>query len=420
MSLVPTQNEWSVMLEQADMFVRSGLLPRGIDTAQKVVVIMTMGRELGIAPWAALNGINVIQGKPTISPQLMLALINRSGEAMDIQIDDPETIAKNKACAVTMTRADRSSHTEIFTMNMAQAMGLSNKDNWKKQPANMLKWRAIAACARVVFPDVLAGFTYTPEEINPDISITETGEIASYDWQEPVAAIEADMGDDYAGEETSKPKPKGYATTPRPWNAPFLRDALAEKQMRNRREGKTGSITDKQVQKVVITMNELVNDDKERHTLLSYLFDVESTNDLDKAQASAIIDWAETPEAKEEAARVIRQDAVNKGQVDMFADEGGFKYPATMREACQLFNKELGVELEPTEVLRCIRKQGWHKGIGAFYPNTGETFEMVRQAYGILIPRERDDDENVEAYDYEDAFTNAEKYGPDPRPGDST
>lgn len=172
---ISTESEFGVMVQQADLLVKSGFLPNSIRTPQQAVAIMMMGRELEIGPWAAFNGINVIQGKPTISPQLMLALINRSGELEDMTVEGDD-----KACTVTMTRKGRSPHGETFTMKDAAAQGLANKGNWQKMPATMLKWRAVSACSRVVFPDVIIGF-YTPEEIDADVIVDmETGEVIEH------------------------------------------------------------------------------------------------------------------------------------------------------------------------------------------------------------------------------------------------
>ena len=44
-------------------------------------------------------------------------------------------------------------------------MGLSSKDNYKKQPATMLGWRAVTACARQACPEALYGVTYTADEM---------------------------------------------------------------------------------------------------------------------------------------------------------------------------------------------------------------------------------------------------------------
>lgn len=168
LALVQT-SEWQTLLEMAGTLVQSGFLPNAINTPQKAVTIILAGRSLGIDEWAALSNINVIQGKPTISAQLMLALINRSGQLEEMVVDGDA-----KMCTCLMKRFGRGSHVETFTMQDAVALGYANKDNWKKQPAVMLKWRAVSACARVVFPDVILGF-YTPEEMGADVRVSDDG-----------------------------------------------------------------------------------------------------------------------------------------------------------------------------------------------------------------------------------------------------
>jgi hypothetical protein len=165
-------NVFKSMLQYADMLVKSGFLPGHIKNAQQVIAIITYGQELGVGTWTALNGIQVIQGKPCVSPALMLALINRSGMLEDMRIEGDATY-----CAVSMKRTGRTAHVETFTFDDATKMGLTGKDNYKKQPGVMLKWRAVSACARVVFPDVLSGL-YTTEEMSPDnTTVTEDGEV---------------------------------------------------------------------------------------------------------------------------------------------------------------------------------------------------------------------------------------------------
>lgn len=167
---VPSVSEFGVMKETATMLVKTGFLPQAIKTAEQAIAIILTGRELGIGTMAALNTINVIQGKPTVSPQLMLALIERSGQLADIQIEPHD----GNAVRCTMKRKGRSPHTEYFGDTEAQAMLLSGKDNYKKQKQTMYRWRAVAACARVVFPDVITGL-YTPDEMGVDV--TDDGEL---------------------------------------------------------------------------------------------------------------------------------------------------------------------------------------------------------------------------------------------------
>lgn len=168
-----TMAEWGVMREQASMLVTTGFLPQAIKTPEQAVAIILTGRELGIGTMAALNNIAVIQGKPTVSPQLMLALINRTGQVEDLKI---ETGADGATC--TIKRRGRSAYTARFGPKEAQAMGLSGKDNYKKQPATMYKWRAVAEAVRFTFSDVTLGL-YTPEEMGA--AVNEDGDV----WQGP-------------------------------------------------------------------------------------------------------------------------------------------------------------------------------------------------------------------------------------------
>lgn len=161
---LPMVAQWDVMRQQADVLIKSGFMPQSIRTPEQAITIMMMGSALQIDAIVALNNINVIQGKPTVSPQLMLALVRRSG-----QLESFETVDDGKTCTVKIKRRNEPMHIETFSQQDAVDMKLAGKDNWIKQPATMRKWRCIAAACRVVFPDVTWGIaSYTTEEINPD------------------------------------------------------------------------------------------------------------------------------------------------------------------------------------------------------------------------------------------------------------
>ena len=171
-AIVPiTPSEFDMTVSMARTLCASGLLPSTVNSPDKAVAIILAGRELGIAPWQALSTINVISGKPTISPQLMLALIERSGQLDAISVTDD-----GNTTTVVMQRRGRAAHTETFSMADASAMGLATKDNWRKQPKVMRRWRAVAAAARIVFPDVILGL-YTPEEMGADVSVSDDGDM---------------------------------------------------------------------------------------------------------------------------------------------------------------------------------------------------------------------------------------------------
>jgi hypothetical protein len=76
---------------------------------------------------------------------------------------------------------DRLEDTVGYKWSEAVSMGLTGKDNWKKQPSVMLYWRAFSKGANRVCPDLISGM-YTTEEVAsftpnaPTVTITEEGE----------------------------------------------------------------------------------------------------------------------------------------------------------------------------------------------------------------------------------------------------
>lgn len=173
---------WSAMQEQARMLVKSGFLPPSINTPEKAVAIALTAKELGIGMMEGFRSINVIQGKPTVSPHLMLALANRTGQVEDMKIETTD-----EKCVVTIKRKGRTAYTCEFGKAEASAMGLSGKDNYKKQPKTMFQWRALAANLRVTFPDVVLGL-YTPDEMGANVSVGENEEMIV---KEAETAVEA-------------------------------------------------------------------------------------------------------------------------------------------------------------------------------------------------------------------------------------
>lgn len=160
--LIPVNTDmerWQIMRQQADVLVKSGFLPTAVNTPEKALAIMQKGKELGIGAMEALSSINVIQGKPSVSPQLMLALARRTGEMEDLKMETNE-----KGATVTVKRKGQSAYTCTFGVKEATDLGLMSKDNYKKQAGTMFQWRALAANLRITFPDAISGL-YLVEEM---------------------------------------------------------------------------------------------------------------------------------------------------------------------------------------------------------------------------------------------------------------
>src|SRR5688572_20303974 len=171
------ETDWKMIQEQAPMLIKTGFLPPSIKTPEQVMAIALTGRELGIGMMESIRGINVIQGKPSVSPQLMLALARRTGEMELFAIHAPgkrgtPPDATGAECIVK--RRNEPPHTTIFGPNEAKALQLSGKDNYIKQAGTMYQWRAVAANLRVTFPDAISGL-YTPDELGAEVKVDEEG-----------------------------------------------------------------------------------------------------------------------------------------------------------------------------------------------------------------------------------------------------
>src|SRR5690606_35488112 len=114
---VMPRSDFDVIKEQAQVHLESGFLPKAIDTVPKAVAIAMHGAELGIPIWTALNDTNVRQGKPSASPQLLVALINGSGQLEDMSID-----GNDERGLVTMHLKGRTAHNEAFSRADARRM----------------------------------------------------------------------------------------------------------------------------------------------------------------------------------------------------------------------------------------------------------------------------------------------------------
>jgi len=145
----------------SEAFYQSRLYSK-FSNAQAIMVTIMRGRSLGLDATTALDGINVIQGKPTMSAALMVGLVMSNSKCQYLYCD---STTDHEATWVGRRLGIPRDITRTFTIQDAQKMGLVGKDNWQKQPATMLKWRAVSMLIRELFPDVINGL-YSTEEMS--------------------------------------------------------------------------------------------------------------------------------------------------------------------------------------------------------------------------------------------------------------
>lgn len=204
--IFPTAVEWNMLKEQAAMVVKTGFLPKAIDTPEKAIAIALKGRELGIPMMQAFAHIHVIQGKPCISSELMLALIFKNCHGAVVNYISNEL----DKCVIQAKRPGGRDATFSFTIEEARKAGLLNKDSWKNYPGAMLRARAVAIVARALFADAIMGCSYTPEEMGAEVD--DEGEVINIP-NDPNNKFAGVTGEDARGQSGGKSTPQAATNT---------------------------------------------------------------------------------------------------------------------------------------------------------------------------------------------------------------
>ena len=158
------------------IFAESGLFTDVKSQSQAVVRILA-GQEIGIPAFAAISGIHIIQGKPTIGAGLMASRVKGSGK-YDYKVKEHS----EKICSIDFFQLGGAKPEMIgnstFTIEEAKKAGTKNLD---KFPKNMLFARSLSNGVKWFTPDIFAGPVYVPEEM---ATVTEdtTAEVIEV-WQ---------------------------------------------------------------------------------------------------------------------------------------------------------------------------------------------------------------------------------------------
>lgn len=135
-------------------------------TYQGVLSTILAGRELGMQAMASLRAFHIIDGKPTMSADLIRALVLKSGHAEYFRC-----LERTATQATFLTK--RKGDPEVkLTFTVAEGRAAWPKDDagfqksgWGRNPADMCVARASAKLARLVYADVVFNM-YAPEEFD--------------------------------------------------------------------------------------------------------------------------------------------------------------------------------------------------------------------------------------------------------------
>lgn len=308
--------------ELGSVFVASGFFQDTRQASQAIVKVLA-GRELGFGPIASMTGVYVIQGRISMSANLLAAAIKRTGKynfLVKKMTDDTCEIEYRE-------RIDGKWEvigTSTFTLADAKRAMTKNMD---KFPRNMLYARAMSNGARWYCPDVFGGPVYTPEEMGADV--TEDGEVIAGSFVETTQTQEPELRVDIPTPEAASVKSSNTTPAPAPANGtptngngsarPMTPEAL-----KKAITTKAGKYVGEQISNakrgvMVGQLNALLGgDENKRHQLTKFLTGYPSTKNMPDNLCHSLIDWMQYDEmAKREANSVIAYLDGQNGQMTL-------------------------------------------------------------------------------------------------------
>lgn len=148
----------------ADMLADSDLVPKDYKGKPgNCMVAMQWGAEIGLKPMQALQNIAVINGRPSLWGDAMLALV-RSSPLCEYVV---ETIDANGTAICQVKRRGEPEQIRTFSDADAKLAGLIGKQGpWTTNPKRMKQMRARAFALRDVFTDILKGIAMAEEAMD--------------------------------------------------------------------------------------------------------------------------------------------------------------------------------------------------------------------------------------------------------------
>lgn len=259
----------------AQSLVRTSFVPQAFrDKPHEATAAILSGAEVGLQPMAALKSFDVIQGQAAPRALALRAIVQSFGHEM-VLVESTNTRCRMKG----LRRGSSEWQHVTWTIDRAKDLQLTGKDNWRKQPAAMLVARATSELARLIAADAILGIGYTAEEIADgaagDVPMTAQAEAQGAD---PTPASGRRV--------LSRARAAAAAAEPEAEAEPVDPDLSGEIE-------NPDPITAAQLRKMGALMREAGL--TERADALLYVHEVigrevESRNDLTKAEASAVID----------------------------------------------------------------------------------------------------------------------------------
>jgi hypothetical protein len=144
--------------KMAIAIAKSGLF--GVKNPEQAMALMLIAQAEGYHPAIAARDYHVIQGRPTLKADAMLARFQSSGGKVEWKEYSDDLVTG------VFSHPQGGSISVTWEIAQAKRIGLYKPGSgWEKYPRAMLRARVISEAIRTVYPGCIAG-SYTPEEVS--------------------------------------------------------------------------------------------------------------------------------------------------------------------------------------------------------------------------------------------------------------
>lgn len=172
----------------ADYLAESDMVPKDFKGKPgNCLIAMQWGNELGMKAIQAIQNIAVINGRPALWGDAVIALVRSSPLCEYVQEED-----NGETATCRVKRRGEPEQVRTFSMADAKQAGLLGKQGpWTQYPKRMRQMRARAFALRDVFPDVLRGMPVAEEVMDTPRDMGAAEEVSLWTPEQMTAGDEA-------------------------------------------------------------------------------------------------------------------------------------------------------------------------------------------------------------------------------------
>ena len=210
LSIFTNTDSFELAQRAGKMLASSDLVPKQFqNNIPNCVIALNIASRLGADPFAVLQSLYIVHGRPAWSSQFLIAMVNASGRYSPLQFR--MTGQGDSAACVAWARhleTDEVVEGPEVSIKMAKAEGWYTKSGskWQTLPKLMLMYRSAGFFARLYCPDLCLGMRTMEEESD----IGKTAKEAPVFTASPTQTVTKVDGEDTVvidAEETTKDEP---------------------------------------------------------------------------------------------------------------------------------------------------------------------------------------------------------------------